>query len=59
LHLVCALLLGCAGAASAAPVAEYPARNMHRVVPFAPRALNDTIARLVATRLAAWVRRLP
>lgn len=38
--------------ALAAPVADYPARTVRLVVPFAPGALNDTIARFLSERLA-------
>ena len=38
--------------ALAAPIAEYPARNVRMVVPFAPGAINDSLARLLSERLA-------
>lgn len=45
-------LLSCFNLAHAAPVAEYPARTVKVVVPFAPGAINDNIARLVSEKLA-------
>lgn len=51
--LLIASLLAATCAAIAAPAAEYPARTVRMVVPFAPGALNDTVARLVGTRLAS------
>jgi len=50
--LLATALMTCLQLAQAAPIAEYPARTVRLVVPFAPGAINDTIARLVSDRLA-------
>lgn len=50
--LFLAALLTCFQQVSAAPISEYPVRNLRLVVPFAPGAINDNIARLVSERLA-------
>ncbi len=55
--LAAALLTVAWGAAFATPVAEYPARTVRVVVPFAPGAINDTLARLVSEKLAASLAR--
>lgn len=55
LFIAC-LLLVCAPA-GATPVVEYPARTVRIVVPFAPGAINDMIARLLAEKLAVSIGR--